>query len=126
MGAGRGPVVGRGTGPGRSGRSCRAGRDRRRQPRPEPATARLPQFRRQVVERHRRPIGQDDGPLQDVFQLADVARPVVSHQGLDRLGVEVRDQLAGPLRVEVQEVDGQLENVLAALAQGRVRAGRSR
>ena len=79
---------------------------------------------RQVVERDRRAVGQDDGPLEHVLQLADVARPVVGDQGLDRLGVEVRDQLADPLRVEVQEVDRQLEDVLPALAQGRSVAGR--
>ena len=74
----------------------------------------------------RRSVGEDDRPLQHVLELADVAGPVIGHQGLDRLGVQVGDQLAGPCGVEVQEVDGQLEDVLPALAQGRGRAGRSR
>ncbi len=85
----------------------------------EPATAGLPQLERQVVERDGRSVGQHDGPLEHVLELADVAGPVVGHQGLDRLRVDVGDQLAGPLRVEVQEVDRQLEDVLRALAQGR-------
>ena len=80
----------------------------------------------QVVERHRGTVGQHDRPLDDVLQLADVARPVVGHQGLDGLGVQVRDRLAGALGVDVQEVDRQLEDVLAPLAQARACAGRSR
>ncbi len=98
----------------------------RRQTRAKPPSCRLVKLTRQVFKHHGRTIGQDHGPFQNVFQLANIARPVIRDQGFDGLGVEVRDKLVDPLRVQVQEMNGQLEDILAALAQAPVSAGRSR
>ena len=77
------------------GRRPRPRRRRRRAgPRPEPAPGGLAHLGRQVVAGQRRAVGQDDRALDDVLELADVARPVVRDQGLDGLLVEVRDRLA--------------------------------
>ena len=67
----------------------------------------------------RRAVGEDHRPLDHVLQLADVPRPVVGDQGLDRLVVDVADRPADPLGVPAEEVHGQLEDVLLALAERR-------
>jgi transcriptional regulator with GAF, ATPase, and Fis domain len=40
----------------------------------------------QILDRHHRAFGEEHRALHDVLELADVARPVVAHQHLLRLG----------------------------------------
>ncbi len=73
--------------------------------------------------REEAPVGQDDGPLDGVRQLPDVAGPGVARQG--GLGVAAQPRLAlAELDAErLHEVLGQAEDVLAPLAQrGEVHA----
>ena len=85
------------------------------------AADRLADFLRQVVDRKRRAVGQNDGALDRVLELADVAGPVVGDQGLDRLGVEVGDRLPVRAACRLRKYNGELEDVFPPLAQGGVR-----
>ena len=63
--------------------------------------------------------GEDDGALQDILQLADVAWPVIGGEELHRFGRDVADlpaELAGFSR---DDVGGQERDVLRPLAQRR-------
>ena len=75
---------------------------------------------RQVVDRHHRPVGDDHGPLDDVFQLADVARPVVR---LAAPAAPRRRSARPPCRpaapYSFRKCCGQLGDVLRPLAQRR-------
>ena len=86
----------------------------------------MPDVRRQVVDRKCGAVGEDDGPLDHVFELPDVARPVIGREHLDGLRLDVRQQLAGPLGLLVEEEDGQLEDIIPALAESRRLPGESR
>lgn len=60
----------------------------------------------------------DDQPLNEVFQLADVARPVVLIQKSQKPGTEGKGLAVFPAEPG-QELMGQRQHVLLALAQGR-------
>src|SRR5262249_43111483 len=77
----------------------------------------LPHLRRQVQECYGRTIGQDDRSLQNILQLTDVAGPLIANESFDRFRLEMGPKLAGSLRLEIEEVDSQLKNVFAAIAQ---------
>ena len=71
------------------------------------------------VERYRRPLGQHQGALDQVLQLADVPWPRVAEQGVDRVGP---DRLLGDghgARLGLDEVADERDQVLAPLAQRR-------
>ncbi len=114
-------------GPGRlwetGGRRRTAGRHECRggggEPRAQPAARGLPQLKRQIGHGERGSVGHHDGALDHVLELANIARPVIRHQRLDRVRIKVGDQLSDAIRVDVQEIQGQLEDVLAPIAQGR-------
>ena len=65
------------------------------------------------------PAREDHGALDQVLQLADVARPVVARQRLHRLGRDRLDRLLHPPRELLREVAHQHRDVLAPLAQRR-------
>ena len=52
----------------------------------QPLTGFLRDLRRQFPDAKTGATGDDDGALDRVFELADVARPVIVHQGRHRLG----------------------------------------
>src|SRR5712691_2829199 len=60
----------------------------------------------------------DDGPVDLVLQLADVARPLVLDDGLQGLGAEAHLALEG-LRIAPEEGIGEEDHVLTALAERR-------
>ena len=62
---------------------------------------------------------QDQQPLDDIAQLADVARPVVALQGGQRVLADRPRRQAGGVGDAPQQVVGQLGDVLAALAERR-------
>ena len=51
--------------------------------------------------------GQDEGALDFVFELADIAGPVVLRQGIHRLGGETRGLVVGTRAVTLEQVVGQ-------------------
>ena len=53
---------------------------------------------------HESVLAQDDGPLNDVLELADVAGPVVRRQKLDRPAAHTGDLLSGSRRVPVRQI----------------------
>ena len=92
-------------------------RDRRGGRRRRPATA----AGLQVAERdlQRRARREDDRALDDVLQLADVARPGVAHQGVHDRGRDGLDLPAHPPGEPLGEMADQQRDVVAALAQRR-------
>ena len=62
---------------------------------------------------------QDDGALDDVLQLADVARPRVVHEAVERAARRLQARPAVLRAVEAEEVVDEERNVLAPSAQGR-------
>ena len=67
---------------------------------------------RQVLRRDRLAAREDVGVLHHVGQLADVARPVVLQQGVDRLGrQQVGDLLDRPPGRPAQQMPGQVGDV---------------
>ena len=77
--------------------------------------------RLQVAEGNlqRRAGGEDDRALDDVLQLADVARPGVANQGLHDRGRDGLDPPAHPPGELLGEMADQPRDVVAALAQRR-------
>ena len=65
--------------------------------------------------------GQNHHALDEVFELADVARPGVSEEQYLRLGREPADHLVERAVRLGQEMPRQRQDVLGALAQGRDR-----
>src|SRR5712692_5225587 len=63
--------------------------------------------------------GKNDGALDDIFEFADVARPIVVHQELEGRGSEMAQGLGIFLAVAVEEMHQQRGNVFAAVAQLR-------
>ena len=63
-------------------------------------------------------VGEDDGALDDVFQFADVAAPMVAEHGPHGAVGDAVDFLAHVARVFGEEVMHQKRDVLLALAQG--------
>jgi len=63
--------------------------------------------------------GQDEGALDFVFELADIAGPVVLRQGIHRLGGETRGLVVGTRAVTLEQVVGQQRYVAATVAQRR-------
>ena len=63
--------------------------------------------------------GQDDAALHGVFQLADVAGPLVVHQQAQCFGGELAGREAVFFGVELEEVRGEQRDVLLAVAQRR-------
>ena len=61
----------------------------------------------------------DDGALDGVLQLADVAGPVVIHQQPERAFGDLADVLAELVGEALEEMSGEQRDVLAALAQRR-------
>ena len=76
------------------------------------------ELRREVLGGQLGAVAQDDGPLDVVLQLADVARPVVVAEQPHRLGVDPADLAAVLLGVALQEELDQERDVVAALAEG--------
>src|SRR5258708_20954605 len=64
-------------------------------------------------------LGEEDGALEDVLQLADVAGPRVGGQRGQRVVLDGPDVLLQPRVVLLPEVLDEERNVLAPLAQGR-------
>jgi len=62
--------------------------------------------------------GKNYGALDNVFQLAHIARPIVIHQELQRRGSKVAQRLVVFLAVADEEMGEQRRNILAAVAQG--------
>ena len=113
------------------GRSTRArpGRSSRRSGRAASARCRAASWMRRAAERPRgdrfrqvvaaehRAVGQGDPRLDRVFQLADVARPVVPQEGLHRVGGDLGDRRALLGAVLLEEMHRQERNILGSLAQ---------
>ncbi len=83
------------------------------------ARPRAPERRRQVVGGQLRPLAEHHRALDDVLELADVARPVVGEQRVERARREAADLLAVRLGVLVDEVRHQGGDVALARAQRR-------
>ena len=66
-----------------------------------------------------RPVREHDGALDDVLELAHVARPVVLHQQVERLGRELEVRLVVLLAVFLEEVLREQRDVVLPLAQRR-------
>src|SRR5207249_3142235 len=73
----------------------------------------------QLAEPNRRRLRHQDAALGRVIQLADVARPRMIEQRLQRPRLEAGDVLPVPLRVLPEEVVGERGDVLAPLAKRR-------
>src|SRR5271157_2977530 len=73
---------------------------------------------RQVLGTDRAIAGENRRPFDGVGQLADVPRPVVSREDLERLGAERRLDHSPPRRVASEQVARQLRDVGLAVAQG--------
>ena len=73
----------------------------------------------QVVGLDLAPRGDDDGALDGVLQLADVARPVVRVERLKRTALDAGDEAPGLLLVVFEEVYDERVDVAGPLAQGR-------
>src|SRR5262249_3261837 len=74
----------------------------------------VPDFWRQVGQRHHPALGGHDGALDGVLQLADVAGPVERLERQHRLVVDGPRSAAGALAALLQEVQHQLGHVLEA------------
>ena len=94
----------------RAARSPPSGADR-------PGRGLAPELRRQVLDQQFRAVAEDDGPLDVILQLADVARPVVLAEEPHRLGVDPADLAAVLLGVSFEEELDQDRDVLATLAE---------
>lgn len=75
-------------------------------------------FRGQVGFGYEFPIGKAQHPLDDVFQFTDVPGPAVSREVTDQRGCEADVRHVVAFARLVEEVFGELGNVLAALAEG--------
>ena len=64
------------------------------------------------------PPADDDRPLEDVPQLADVARPRVGREGFERLAGQLRDGDPVTGREPVGEMAGEKRNVHGPFPQG--------
>src|SRR6185436_1851905 len=73
----------------------------------------------QVVLEKESPLGHEDGALDGVFELANVPRPSVALQRAHGGGLEPPDVLLELLREAIDEVRGERNDVLLALAQRR-------
>src|SRR5205085_5307040 len=73
----------------------------------------------QVVDPDFMAAGEGQRPLQDVLELAHVAREVVLPEALERGSREARRQRAGLAREPLEDRVGKEADVLAALAQRR-------
>ena len=76
------------------------------------------ELRGEVVGGHLGAFAEDDGALDVVLQLADVARPVVLAEQAHRLGVDAAHLAAILLAVALQEELDEQRDVLPPLAQG--------
>ena len=63
--------------------------------------------------------GEDNAALDGVFQLADVAGPLVVHQQAERFGGELAGLEAVFFGVELEEMRGEQRDILLAVAQRR-------
>src|SRR5690349_18166168 len=82
-------------------------------------TCALPLFRQsQIAWTYRLCLGEQNGALNRVVQLADVARPEVFQHFLHGGGIKAVYLLAITLRVVLEKVLGQKGNILTTLAQG--------
>ena len=63
--------------------------------------------------------GEHDGALDHILELAHVARPVVGHQHVERLGHELESGLAILLAVLLDEVLHEQRDVVFPVPQGR-------
>src|SRR5450830_213959 len=77
------------------------------------------QRRRKVVGVENAAVTHEDGPLDAVLQLANVPRPVIAHEDVDRRRRDTPHVLAMPRRVLLDEVVRQEGDVGAPVAQGR-------
>src|SRR5258707_53803 len=68
----------------------------------------------EIVRRELAATGEDEGALDDVLELAHVARPGVAREGGDGARVEAADVLAGGTRVLADEVLGEDGDVARA------------
>src|SRR6266851_3307037 len=68
------------------------------------------------IDRERIALAQDDRPLDDVLQLADVARPTVGFEQIERRLLDVADLLAGTSRGTLHQVFHQQRNVVRPVA----------
>src|SRR5262249_39122051 len=66
---------------------------------------------------NQRSFADRDGPLDDVLQLPNVARPVVTLQQGERVVVNLGDASAAALRIELEKVQRKLNDVFAARPQ---------
>ena len=73
----------------------------------------------QVVHADRAAVGEQHRSLEHVLELADVARPVVAHQHLQRFRVDAFDLLLQLAREPAHEELGQRRDVFLAVAQRR-------
>src|SRR5688572_6661217 len=73
---------------------------------------------RQVVNANQRSLSEDDRALDDMLQLADVARPREVDQSPERLWVEGHDRLPVLRRIFLQEILGHQRNVGRPLSEG--------
>ena len=73
----------------------------------------------EVRQRNRRPLGQHDGTLDDIFELTHVAGPVVPHQMLDGLLLNGHNLFVVFPGILLQEMRCQEGNVLEAFTQRR-------
>jgi hypothetical protein len=71
------------------------------------------------------PGRQDDGPGDDVLQLPHIARPIIVHEGVQRLGGEHVERLVQVPGVVAHEVMYQQGNIFQPVAQRRNRHGKT-
>src|SRR5258708_4638686 len=71
-------------------------------------------------------FGQDEGTLDRVFQLADVARPVMLPERELHGGIELLERQRVAAAQLGEKVSGQRQHFLGALAQGRQSNGEDR
>src|SRR5216683_167437 len=72
-----------------------------------------------AVDRERVPVAKDDGPLNDVLQFADIARPTVRFEQVERLLLDLFDLLSGSLRSALHEIFQEQANIVGSFAQRR-------
>ena len=80
---------------------------------------RVAQRRRQIVEGELLIRAEHDGPLDGVLQLADVARPIVGEERVERSRSQQADRLVVALRILLHEMVHQRRDVPFAPAQRR-------
>src|SRR5947209_5064878 len=93
--------------------------DRRNLRAPRARAAIGPRLRAQLGRNDVRLAGEDDQPLQLVFQLADVARPARLVEAAQEIGMQALLRLAAPRGDAAEEVLAEERQILDALAQRR-------